>query len=62
MPDELKLQVGKVYVNRQGYIVYIVKQVHGQYQFKDEYGKSYLANGRYMTDGSLSENDLIKED
>lgn len=60
--SELKLEVGKSYVNRRGDIVKIIdNDGHRTYPFNDKRGESYMPNGRSWSNRKDEPTDIISE-
>lgn len=61
--SELKLEVGKSYVNRKGGIVKIVSnyEEHDNYTHKGDDYQLYTTCGNYYEDGEFTDYDLIEE-
>ena len=57
--QELKLEVGKTYINRQGEEVIIVRFSQDYVGFFDEFNQLYHSNGNHMS--VIEDYDLIKE-
>lgn len=59
----IKLEVGKKYLSRKGYVVriskYIPNPIDGFHYIG--YSHSYTENGSYYDDGNISDKDLVKE-
>lgn len=62
METELKLQVGKTYVLRNGRYVKIVRETaHFHYPYEASTGDYYQKNGRYVADDTDADFDIVSE-
>ena len=57
--DTLKLEVGKYYRNYKGEEVLITSQDDSKWPFNGDDGRSYMPNGKYFSEASCSDLDLI---